>query len=157
MKTHYYKWMTPIFILAAFVFSSTESYSQTRKLPDGSVVYPDGSRKLPNGTVVYKNGTIKKRNSGDRVIYPDSRREDQRRRRRRRSREVETRHNTNGKWIPPGQAKKIYGGNARDYAPGHQKKWKKGRKNGNWVEDDREDHNDQSGRHESKRRGKKDD
>jgi hypothetical protein len=28
------------------------------------------------------------------------------------------------KRLPPGQAKKIYGGNAKDYAPGQQKKKK---------------------------------
>ncbi len=31
----------------------------------------------------------------------------------------------NGKKLPPGQAKKIYGGSAKDYAPGQQKKYYK--------------------------------
>lgn len=153
MKTNYFKWMLSIFILAAFVFSSTESYSQTRKLPDGSIVYPDGTRKLPNGTVVHKDGTIKKRNSGKQVIYRDSRREEQRRRRR----EIERRNNNNnGKRIPPGQAKKIFGGNARDYAPGHQKKWEKSRKTHKLGKNDREDQNSEKGRHKGKHKDKDD-
>lgn len=62
--------------------------------PDGSIIYPDGRVRYPDGTVRYPNGTVR---------YPNSK------------------NNRTG-WIPPGQAKKMYGSkSARDYAPGHNK------------------------------------
>jgi hypothetical protein len=70
-------------------------------LPDGTVVYPDGTRKAPNGIIVYPNGTIYN------PVYE----------------RVEP---YRGNWLPPGLAKKRYGAqSAREFAPGQQKKhWK---------------------------------
>ena len=63
---------------------------------DGSIIYPDGRIVYPDGTIRYPNGQIVYPNSGNR--------------------------NNNRGWIPPGQAKKMYGKkSARDYAPGHNK------------------------------------
>ncbi len=141
----------PVLIVTIIIFSATESYSQTRKLPDGSIVYPDGTKKLPNGTVVYKDGTVKKRNHGKQVIYRDSRREEERRR------QIERRNrNNNGKWIPPGQAKKIYGGKARDYAPGQQKKWQKHSHDDKWQNKDRDNDHRENGHNKGKHKGKDD-
>lgn len=63
--------------------------------PDGSIIYPDGRVRYPDGTVRYPDGTVR---------YPNSN------------------NNNRRGWIPPGQAKKMYGSkSARDYAPGHNK------------------------------------
>lgn len=143
-------------IILSTLLITVESFSQERKLPDGSIVYPDGTKRLPNGTVIYKGGnngtkSYPGNNNGGAVrlpdgtiVYPDGsrthpnsgdrRREDRNdddRRGNRHDREDDdndhdnkrSKHN-NGRWLPPGQAKKIYGGEARDYAPGQQKKWK---------------------------------
>ena len=55
-------------------------------------------------------------------------------------------HNKKVKPLPPGQAKKIYGGSATDYAPGQVKK-KEGHENGNGQEqdDDKQNHHDKEG------------
>jgi hypothetical protein len=102
--------------IAVCMSISASSIAQVKKYPDGTVIYPDGTRKLPNGTVIYKDKTLAKNSRislpDGSVIYPDgSRRYSHTRRQSRR-------------WLPPGQAKKIYGGSATDYAPGQQKKWK---------------------------------
>lgn len=142
-----------IFSLALLV---TTGYAQKR-LPDGTVIYGDGSRRLPNGTVVYPNGSNRNTRSVNRTIddilnpnknYPVN---------------SDRRGYDNRKNLPPGQAKKIYGGSARDYAPGHNKgngKFK------NRRDDDRDEDrkwdrrgdndNDNEGRGRGKGRGKKD-
>ncbi len=113
--------LIPAAIIATSLLSF-EGNAQTRKLPDGTIIYSDGTRKLPNGTVIYKDG--KGGNNGSTVslpdgsvVLPDGSRQYPTTRRR-------TQSHT-GKRLPPGQAKKVYGGSARDYAPGQQKKWKK--------------------------------
>ncbi len=123
MKTSSFKLTSAL--VTGFLFFSLQSFAQEKKLPDGSIVYPDGTRKLPNGTVIYKEGRNTSRERGNypegTVILPDGSRRypgDDRR----------YKHPGN---LPPGQAKKIYGAqSARDFAPGHQKKWKgnKGKK-----------------------------
>lgn len=120
-------------LITGCLLVASDAHSQDRRLPDGTIVYSDGTRRLPNGTIIYKGG-----NNGDAnnypnnggvitlpdgsVIYPDGsrrdRNDDRRYDRRNRNR------NNNREWMPPGQAKKVYGGSARDYAPGQQKKWK---------------------------------
>jgi hypothetical protein len=133
-----------IWIVAIFVITipfTQNSYSQviTKRLPDGSVVYSDGTIRLPNGAVRYPNNTngstypynypnyqvrrypraATTQSDGSiiypdgRIVYPDGtvRYPDGR---------VYSPTN-NSRWIPPGQAKKMYGGRARDYAPGHNK------------------------------------
>lgn len=130
-------------IAATSLLLSVNSFSQTKKLPDGTIVYGDGTKKLPNGTVIYKDGTSGEKGTtvrlpDGRVIlpdgserYPDKRKHDRR---------------NNGKWLPPGQAKKVYGGSARDYAPGQQKKLKK---NKEWRKDEHK------GKHKPYVRGKR--
>ena len=113
-------------ILIFSVSPSTKSYSQTR-YPDGTIIYKDGSRQLPNGTVVYPDGSRRNNNGINRtidgILHPNRNNSVYNNRYPRRN---------NGQWMPPGQAKKVYGGDARDYAPGHNK----GRKNWNRREDD---------------------
>ncbi|MEO7393866.1 MAG: hypothetical protein ABIU11_02925 [Chitinophagaceae bacterium] len=156
MKKTIYKILLPAFFLAALSLFSLEGKSQNRKSPDGSIVYPDGSRKLPNGTVINKNGTVPRRNNDvvprKQVIYKDGRSVNERRRYTRRS---------NGKWMPPGQAKKVYGGSARDYAPGQQKKWKKNKdwknKNKSERDHDYEKSKAKQGKHSGKNHENKND
>ena len=134
-------------LLITFAAFMENGYAQvaTKKYPDGTVVYSDGTVILPNGQVRYPNttnGTTYPSNYPDyqvgryprnsttqpdgsviypdgRIVYPDGtvRYPDGR---------VYSR-SRNSKWIPPGQAKKIYGGkSAKKYAPGHNKhkSWK---------------------------------
>jgi hypothetical protein len=96
-----------------FLLFCFKGYSQERKLPDGSIVYSDGTRRLPNGTIIYKGGNVAGYPTiinvpGSTPIYPHP---------------PERKHVNRAGWLPPGQAKKIYGGTARQYAPGQQKKW----------------------------------
>jgi hypothetical protein len=134
MKPKKFKAAIPAFLIAAFSLASLNGISQDRKLPDGTIVYGDGTRKLPNGTVIYKGGTV---GNGDNngtsvtlpdgsVVLPDGRRTYP---------GNKTYKHKNGKALPPGQAKKIYGGSAKDYAPGQQKKYKNKQKE--WRGDDR--------------------
>ena len=52
------------------------------------------------------------------------------------------------KKIPPGQAKKIYGGSAKDYAPGQVKKRNANWNNeGNWKDNDHKKKNKKSKKH----------
>ncbi len=51
MKTSIFQNKSGLFIAAAILISfATRAQS---KLPDGTILYPDGHRQLPNGTVVY--------------------------------------------------------------------------------------------------------
>ena len=134
-------------LLAAALLIAGQANSQTRKLPDGTIVYPDGTKRLPNGTIIYKDGANNypndRRNDrgavtlpDGRVVYPDGgviypddrypdgRYPDDRYPNKERRKYKKHGHRDNGQWLPPGQAKKIYGGSAKDYAHG-QKKWKK--------------------------------
>jgi hypothetical protein len=86
---------------------STTGYSQTRsrKLPNGTVIYSDGTIKRADGTIKYPDGRIGRTDGS--VKYPDG----------------TVRYPGNKKWLPPGQAKKRYGTkSARPFAPGQQKK-----------------------------------
>lgn len=100
----------------------TARYPRGTRRQDGSIIYPDGSVKYPNGSVRYPNGTVK---------YPNNR------------------NNNYPQGLPPGQAKKRYGGNARDYAPGHNKN-----KNHDY---DREDDNKKDWKNNGNRKHKHDD
>lgn len=127
MKKNIPKTIITGFIMAGCFLITVNAFSQYKKLPDGSIVYSDGTRRLPNGTVIYKDGNNNGNNNGriirlpdGRVVYPDgSRRYPNDRRNRRNNRDYDNRG-----WFPPGQAKKIYGGNAKEYAHGQQRKWK---------------------------------
>ncbi|MEJ7675800.1 MAG: hypothetical protein WKF59_24615 [Chitinophagaceae bacterium] len=139
------KWLISGLVIT-FVAHTYGTYAQviTKRLPDGTVVYSDGSVKLPNGeirypktkgkrlpdgTVIYPDGSTKPRtNTGTRqqdgsIIYPDGRVKypDGTVRYPDGTVRNSSNKNKNRKWLPPGQAKKIYGGKARDYAPGHNK------------------------------------
>jgi len=144
-----FKWLVSGLVLTISA-TTTESYSQTktRKLPDGTIIYPDGTYKLPNGEIRKKSSTRKTRLPDGTVIYPDgtvresgdvaSTRKTNRKRRLPDGTVIYpdgtvrnpdgTVHypngdRRNGKWLPPGQAKKKYGSkSARSYAPGQQKK-----------------------------------
>ncbi|WP_147203665.1 hypothetical protein [Segetibacter aerophilus] len=124
------RWISACLILSS-VLVTIDGNSQDRKLPDGSIIYSDGTRRLPNGTIIYKGGDNQNKeypNTGSvitlpdgSVIYPDGSRKN--------SNEEKRNHRTNkgrnnGIGLPPGQAKKVYGGSAKDYAPGQQKKSK---------------------------------
>lgn len=104
-------------IVAAVLAGSTVS-AQT-VLKDGSVMYPDGRRILKDGRVVYPDGTIRKQDDhvalpDGTVLFPGQERD-----------RTDRRYRKNRTNLPPGQAKKVYGRSAKDYAPGQQKKWKK--------------------------------
>lgn len=124
---------------------TTNSYSQSR-LP-GTIIYKDGRKKLPDGTIIYPNGTEKNRGKnrriddvfhpGDKDVYSNKQ------------------HRNNGQWMPPGQAKKVYGGDARDYAPGHNKgkgKWKQ-----KDNDEDRNEHGNGRGHKDHEKDNEKDD
>lgn len=78
----------------------------------------DGVYRTPDGSV-YRNGDVYKDRNGNVYQYG----------------KILTRNvgDYQQKQLPPGQAKKIYGGEAKDYAPGQQnknsKKYKKYKKN----------------------------
>ena len=130
------KWK-PLIITGLFAVSiltiSTTAKSQTR-LPDGSVLNKDGSRRMPNGTIKYPN---RDRNSrADDILYP---------RRNNTTGRRYPRDNNNRQWLPPGQAKKRYGGEAKDYAPGHNKG------QGKWNKREDDDHEDRNNRNDDDR------
>ena len=88
----------------------TEQGSTTRtgtRQPDGSIIFSDGRVRYPDGTIKYPDGRVKLPDG--RVRYPDGT-----------VRNPNSR-NKNVKRLPPGQAKKVYGGRAKDYAPGQNK------------------------------------
>lgn len=139
-NTTSFKWLIAALVITISV-AAQDSFAQTatKRYPDGTVVYSDGTVRLPNGQVRYPNTNPNTyptnypdyetgrypRNStrqGDgsviypdgRIVYPDGtvRYPDGR---------VFSR-TRNSTWMPPGQAKKLYGSkSARDYAPGHNK------------------------------------
>lgn len=134
------KWLIAIFVIGVTVLSQN-SFAQavTKRLPDGTVIYSDGTIRLPNGQVRYPNNTnaqtypsnypnyqtrryprIAARQNDGSIIYPDGRIVYADGTVRYPDGRVYSPSN-NSRWIPPGQAKKMYGGRARDYAPGHNK------------------------------------
>ena len=85
MKKIIYKILLPTLFLGVLSLAFFDGISQNRKLPDGSIVYPDGSRKLPNGTVINKRGTVTRRNKdvrfpGRQVVWREGRNPNERRR-----------------------------------------------------------------------------
>ena len=110
MKKNLLRWVS-VGLLIALSVTSTVTYSQTRsrKLPNGTVIYSDGTIKRADGTIKYPNGRIGRADGS--VKYPDG--------------TVHYPRNKSGNkhWLPPGQAKKKYGTkSARPFAPGQQKK-----------------------------------
>ena len=146
------KWLIPglVITIASFTQAAFAQVVETKRLPDGTIIYSDGSIRRPNGEMRYpktKDGTI--RLPDGTVVYPDGRTSRGTTARGTRQpdgtiiypdgrvrypdgtirypdgtvRNPTARKNNNrAGWIPPGQAKKIYGSkSARDYAPGHNK------------------------------------
>lgn len=60
MKINYIKKLVPAIMMAGYLLFSIAGFSQTKKLPDGTVVYENGNKKLPNGTIIKKDGRILK-------------------------------------------------------------------------------------------------
>ena len=117
MKSIKIKFLLAVCMVAILGIFSNAS-AQERKLPDGTIIYSDGTKRLPNGTIIYKDGTkVENRNTNvilpdGTVIYPE------------RSRRIPRRvDNDNRRNLPPGQAKKMYGHqSAKAFAPGQQKR-----------------------------------
>ena len=110
MKKNLLKWVVAGLVIT-MSFGSTQSYSQTRsrKLPNGTVIYSDGTIKHADGTVKYPDGRIRRADGS--VKYPDG------------TIHYPSNKNGNKQWLPPGQAKKKYGTqSAKPFAPGQQKK-----------------------------------
>ena len=128
-------------VLLCSLLLSQKSYSQT-KYPDGTIIYKDGSRQLPNGKVVYPDGSRRNNNGINRtidgILHPNS------------NRTVYNNRNSNrnnGQGMSPGQAKKVYGGEAKDYAPGHNKG------GGKWNNRENENYKGEHGKGKSNGRG----
>ena len=136
----WHKWIITSFVIILTISFQNIYAQDVKRLPDGTIIYSDGTVRLPNGQVRYPNttnGTTYPSNYPDygvgryprrattqsdgsiiypdgRIVYPDGtvRYPDGR---------VYSRTRTS-RWMPPGQAKKLYGSkSARDYAPGHNK------------------------------------
>jgi len=117
------------------VYKDGKTYPQTTtqrfpsrgvRQPDGSILYPDGRIKYPDGSVRYPDGRVVNPNSGNNT------------------------GKWNGKRLPPGQAKKMYGSkSAKDYAPGHNKNGKHDN-----HDDDDDDHNKKLKKNKSKAKNK---
>lgn len=86
----------------------------TRQWPDGTIQYPDGTTRYPDGAVCYPDGTMQYPDGT--VRYPDGRTDYPQDSRNRKWNGQNRSNQSCG--LPPGQAKKIYGGHARDYAKG---------------------------------------
>jgi hypothetical protein len=119
--TKLYKWLLPVMLListasfAQFFPSDTRSGDILGQRKQGPVVDRDGTTRYPNGTIVYPDGTVV--HPDGTVRYPNGRVE-----RNNRYPDFDGRNNgrqcCNGCGMPPGQAKKKYGGHAKDYAKG---------------------------------------
>ena len=139
MKRKSLKWIIATLVITIVLTQTGYSQVMTKRLPDGSVVYSDGTIRLPNGQVRYPNTTngttyptnypnypsrqyprTASRQPDGSIIYPDGRIVYPDGTIRYPDGQVYSRSN-NQRWLPPGQAKKMYGGRARDYAPGHNK------------------------------------
>jgi hypothetical protein len=134
MNTFKIKQVIPALAVAATILISVPGFSQKQKIRDGSVIHQGRDRgtnrdkgrvSLPDGTIVLPGGT---RNPDGSTRYPAEGRG----------------RSGDGKRVPPGQAKKMYGGSARDYAPGQQRKWKQ--RNDDWRNDNAANNSGKSGK-----------
>ncbi|HTH30895.1 MAG TPA: hypothetical protein VL946_06060 [Lacibacter sp.] len=123
----FYKWSLALMMIVATTSASAQIFPKTGDIfgnrTNRPVVRQDGSRQWPDGTVQYPDGTTRYPDGA--VRYPDGRMSYPRN-----QRNGDYGHNNNNcnhGNLPPGQAKKIYGGHARDYAKGRGK----GNKGGN--------------------------
>lgn len=112
-----------IFPKASDIFGSKTNKPVVRQ--DGSRQWPDGTVQYPNGTTRYPDGAT--RNPDGSMRYPRTQRNDNRG-----YNNDECVHN-----MPPGQAKKKYGGHARDYAKGKKNcNHNQGNRDRDWDDDD---------------------
>ncbi len=116
----FYKWSIALMMLVVSTSASAQLFPRngnifgntsnrpvvrqdgSRQWPDGTIQYPDGTTRYPDGAIRYPNGTMS---------YPRNQRND-------------NRHYDNCNQrsnLPPGQAKKVYGGHARNHAKGRNK------------------------------------
>ena len=101
-------------VIVSCTTSTNRGYGNNDRVyraPDGSIYRENQIYKDRNGNV-YRNGRI--------YQYGNV-------------------HAKNSKRLPPGQAKKVYGGNAKDYAYGQNKKNNRHYRNDGWG-DHRDDH-----------------
>ena len=101
--------------------TSTANNGKVYRAPDGTIYRQGSIYKDRNGNV-YKNGQI---------VYNDGT------------------YSRSAKRLPPGQAKKRYGGDAKDYAPGQMKK-----RNKNFYDQQDKNHHKHDD-HKKGRKGKK--
>jgi hypothetical protein len=155
-----FKWLIAGSVIAISLSQAAFAQVETKRLPDGTIIYSDGSIKRPNGEMRYpksKDGTT--RLPDGTVIYPDGRTDRGTTTRGTRQpdgsiiypdgrvrypdgtvRYPNSRNNKRTGWIPPGQAKKMYGSkSARDYAPGHNKSKNRNYRDNDKRDDDRDD------------------
>ena len=113
-----------IFPKAGDIFGSRTNKPVVRQ--DGSRQWPDGTIQYPNGTTRYPDGAV--RYPDGRMTYPRNQRNDN------------WGNNNNNNCVhnmPPGQAKKKYGGHARDYAKGKKNcNHNHGNRDRDWDDDD---------------------
>jgi hypothetical protein len=121
LNLKFYKWSLALMMIVATASASAQIFPKTgdifgnrtnrpvtrqdgsRQWPDGTIQYPDGTTRYPDGAVRYPDG---------RMSYP---------RNQRNTSYGNNNNNCNHGNLPPGQAKKIYGGHAKDYAKGRGK------------------------------------
>lgn len=119
----FYKWLLGLMILFTSSSASAQLFPGTTQRGDGGgifgnrtnrpVVRQDGSRQWPDGTIQYPDGTTRYPDGA--VRYPDGTMSYPRNQRTQSRGNDHDGHNCN---MPPGQAKKKYGGHAKDYAKG---------------------------------------
>ena len=118
----FYKWSLALMVMVIATSASAQIFPKTgdifgnrtnrpvvrqdgsRQWPDGTIQYPDGTTRYPDGAVRYPDG---------RMSYPRNQRNG--------DYGYNNNNNCNHRNLPPGQAKKIYGGHAKDYAKGRGK------------------------------------
>jgi hypothetical protein len=118
----FYKWSLALMMIVATTSASAQIFPRggdifgnrtnrpvvrqdgSRQWPDGTIQYPDGTTRYPDGAVRYPDG---------RMSYPRNQRNG--------DYGYNNNNNCNHRNLPPGQAKKIYGGHAKDYAKGRGK------------------------------------
>ena len=116
-----HKWVNAGMFLIIISAISIKAYSQSanrsRRLPDGTVVYSDGTIKRTDGTLKYPDGRI--RQSDGSIKYPDG------------TVRYPGNNNASKPALPPGQAKKLFDTkSAKPFAPGQQKNKFIGKGNG---------------------------
>jgi hypothetical protein len=137
--TKFYKWLLPMMMITSYTaFAQIDSrtpgvFGPQGPQQNGPVVFPDGNYRFPAET---------------RVNQRSQNRDDAHRKRSRH-------YNNRSCSMPPGQAKKIYGGEARDYANAKKecgKRRKQDRYDDNWnYRNERRQHQSKETKYSSKK------